>query len=733
MGGTEHAICQIVRNGRIAGLGFAVDGRHVVTCAHVINAALKPEGRELREPSPPSAEFEFGVHFPIGPAGSGADLTATLAPDGWLPRDQSRFEADDVALLQLSGEVPGGVPIPRSSAAARSTAQLWGPAAGRPEGVHTTGELLGEVTGGRLQVNVDGHGFQVRRGFSGGPVWHRETGAILGMLAACGEGDIDAYLLPVETISKVWQLWREPVSASPADSRFSVRPTWRWAAALTRELAESLRACPSMEDVRFRESLMRRMGEQLGMLGPFVDGSDSDVYAIARACEAYEEQGMALAVLVAAMKDLHPNCDALARLEGCDAALKGLTALGMDQLAPVIDAIASMSPEYGYADFHELARQAFGKPVPLLRGAMDLPGVVHRLNGARENAPGRAPVIVRFLALLADSLEGDDRFRLEAEVENIGDELGISLGDIHADLADSASQAPDRRILQIIVEEISAPGPQARYAIDATVFDVLPGRRQRIASWKFDRNCSLQEIDDSGARFLRLAGGLGRAVGIRADVMVEFVLPGSLLDHPVERWGLDEDGYWIGYRFPVVVRSQDRQKYKSSYKLWLEKWEILVSEDGRPIGERIGWLHYGNVAVPEHAVTAGRIIHLTGRHNIVPWLTRPENCFTAGLALTFPYRHEDDICRRGVQDAIREGIPLLVWCRDDSDANDLERLLEKVKLRDLGETVRRWRRLTADSEDSVDGAMRDIVLLLDDPADAGDPSRHSFKAPQHGR
>ena len=148
----------------------------------------------------------------------------------------------------------------------------------------------------------------MRRGFSGGPVWHRETpGAILGMLAACGEGDTDAYLLPVETISKVWPRWRERLSGSLTGSSLDDRPARPWTAALTRELAESLLACPSMDDVRFRDCLMRRMGEQLGMPGPFADGSHDDVYAIVRTCEAHEEQGTALAALAAAMKDLHPE------------------------------------------------------------------------------------------------------------------------------------------------------------------------------------------------------------------------------------------------------------------------------------------------------------------------------------------------------------------------------------------------------------------------------------------
>ena len=513
----------------------------------------------------------------------------------------------------------------------------------------------------------------------------------------------------------------------------SARP---WTAAFTSELAVSLIACPSMDDPQSRSLFLKRVGERLQMPGPFMVENHSvprdHIYAIVYACKDYKEPGAAVTALAAAMEDLHPDSRALARLHECDAALRGLTALSTDQLVSVLNVIADLAGKYGYADAYELARRAsFGQILPL-RGTEDLPGIVRRLNGAREIMPARAPLVVRFLAVLANSLEGNDRSRLGTELERIADELGLSPGYIRIDSLESVHRAPERTVLQIRIIDVSPLGSPSRYAIDAAVFDLFPGRRERIGSWRFDSDCSSQGIDDAGRRFLERANGLSSAAGTGADTTVEFILPWSLLSHPVERWGLDEEGYWIGYRFPVVVRSLDRQHNMWYFEPWLKRWEMLVSDDdGRSIGERIGWLHYGNTVVPEHAGNAGRIIHLTGGRDLTRWLARAENRSTAALGLTFPYRPDDPVCLNGIKDAIRQGIPLLVWCRENSDASKLERLLETVQLRDLRDTVRRWRCLTADGQASARDGLHDIVLLLDDPGDISNPFDRHFVSPHY--
>jgi WD40 repeat protein len=228
--GVEYAICRLSRNGRPLGLGFAVDRQHVVTCAHVVNKAHDGDEslphRGLEQADFPDTGVTLEVEFAIGrysvndpePMTSRTPLIGSLVPSGWLPSDPERFAANDVAVLTLSGPVPFFVPAvsarrPRS----RDEVQVFGPAAGRMDGVHVAGEVLGEVGNGRIQVNVNGEGFRVRPGFSGGPVWLRDSGQVLGVLVACGRGDAaaDAYLLDAQKIGQAWPAWADADPEGP--------------------------------------------------------------------------------------------------------------------------------------------------------------------------------------------------------------------------------------------------------------------------------------------------------------------------------------------------------------------------------------------------------------------------------------------------------------------------------------------------------------------------------------
>lgn len=217
----EYAICKLSRNGRAVGLGFAVDREHVVTCAHVVNKAHQKDeslfARELAQADFPDTGVTLAVEFVIGSywaTASGSDrvaLTASLTSDGWLPSDPARFAADDIAVLRLSDPVPSFVPEVRARRPRSGDAvQVFGPVAGRTDGGHVVGEVIGEVGGGRVQINADGEGFRIRPGFSGGPVWRRDSGEIVGMLVACGTGEtaVDAYILDVACIGRVWNTWR---------------------------------------------------------------------------------------------------------------------------------------------------------------------------------------------------------------------------------------------------------------------------------------------------------------------------------------------------------------------------------------------------------------------------------------------------------------------------------------------------------------------------------------------
>ncbi len=184
------------------GLGALVTGRHIVTCAHVVNAALGLDARAQGQPTGTVA-----LDFPLaGPGGSPA-LRATV--ERWLPPPREGVTGDDVAGLALVGEVaPAGnaaarlaVDAPRPGRAVR----VFGYPAGRPDGGWVEAAIRGPVGSGRLQLDSDS-ALRVQRGFSGSPVFDDAIGRVVGLvaLAPAGASDRDSYAIGVDRLRLAW-------------------------------------------------------------------------------------------------------------------------------------------------------------------------------------------------------------------------------------------------------------------------------------------------------------------------------------------------------------------------------------------------------------------------------------------------------------------------------------------------------------------------------------------------
>src|SRR5262249_28188032 len=94
----ERGIAQVRtdRSRRPVGLAFAVGPHHLVTCAHVVNAAI---GREKRDASKPDCVLL--LDFPFGGTAEGTVRLATIA--GWRPDTGRDIGAhDDLAVLKVT-------------------------------------------------------------------------------------------------------------------------------------------------------------------------------------------------------------------------------------------------------------------------------------------------------------------------------------------------------------------------------------------------------------------------------------------------------------------------------------------------------------------------------------------------------------------------------------------------------------------------------------------------------
>src|SRR6266568_4488904 len=185
-----NSIVRIVSNRRI-GTGFVVtDDGLIATCAHVLGT------------SRPEKAF---VVF----QGDAVQREATVLAESWRAVD-----AEDVALLRVSGTLPTGVqPLPFGSS--RGTeghplVTLGYPDAGEVEGVRGTGTILGYGAKTRAgQPLLQLRSSEITEGFSGAPVWDEVRRRVVGMVVIAAQTDPlgklgeTAFATPTETLRAI--------------------------------------------------------------------------------------------------------------------------------------------------------------------------------------------------------------------------------------------------------------------------------------------------------------------------------------------------------------------------------------------------------------------------------------------------------------------------------------------------------------------------------------------------
>ena len=200
--GIDGAIVRIWNKNLVVGAGFLVDEGHIMTCAHVLDAAV---GRPRNTPEHPE-EF-VAVDFPLVDKLRGRKLACQVSASAWTP-----LKADgtgDMAVLELDSPASDGTCTVTLGSA---TGDLWGEECRTfgfpndlPNGASAEGEFRMRQGNGWLQVDASRDTqYFVEPGFSGAPAWD-EHNRVIGMVitADLTPGVRSAFVIPVETLLEV--------------------------------------------------------------------------------------------------------------------------------------------------------------------------------------------------------------------------------------------------------------------------------------------------------------------------------------------------------------------------------------------------------------------------------------------------------------------------------------------------------------------------------------------------
>lgn len=180
----------------IVGTGFTLTERHVVTCAHVVNAAL---GRDHVTTVPPTEQALLTLSF-LNSRHTELHRELVAKVVKWIPQERGFFDLDDIAILELIDTpkplaIPKLVQLTEHDYFSQRPFQAFG--FNISEGSWADGRIGGLTATDTIQLNMER---PIEEGFSGAPVWDNERRGVTGMLVTMRAELKTAYMIPMSHI-----------------------------------------------------------------------------------------------------------------------------------------------------------------------------------------------------------------------------------------------------------------------------------------------------------------------------------------------------------------------------------------------------------------------------------------------------------------------------------------------------------------------------------------------------
>ncbi|MGW1956286.1 VMAP-C domain-containing protein [Streptomyces sp. NPDC001920] len=499
-----------------------------------------------------------------------------------------------------------------------------------------------------------------------------------------------------------------------------------------RQLVEILLATDGLHQLGVRQELLLITGGHMGLdhAMPVPESSEprTHVRAIVRAARRTGK----LRELRDALLELRPDDIGAAWFNlAATALIRPDGPVPGDLMLRLVEELRAHAYDFGQAAAIRYvgARRTAGRPLDC---GPALPQVLFRLYDAREPVSASVPDprradLLGFLRLLDAEPGRSDRLGALIAAAPRGGH------DDHCPPGDGLRSTGERQVvIQIRVEEEDAPSDlpytQRRYSLRGFHYEGVTGDKPAFhCSWPSPGPFTGDELQAHGHAFLA-AWRAQEQADWDVNRRVEFLLPDSLLGHPVELWPSGSSGRPLSRRCQVVVRSLRRYKDDFLHEEWRRRWAALDRDC--PPGdalERIGWMSpdatgtqaCGDGDCPDVTWDCPdskyQPLRLTDPSDVEDWLRLHTDL--ACLGLGSPYDPEDPLIRDAVLDALLEdGIPVMVWRRD---AGDPAALLDELRdgrpptqLAELPDSVLEVRKRKRHDPASVG---KQITLLWDDP------------------
>ncbi|GAB3005477.1 hypothetical protein GCM10023080_083890 [Streptomyces pseudoechinosporeus] len=518
--------------GHTRGAGVLVAPNHILTCAHVVAAALgapasgdRPRGQVL-------------VQLPALPS----DRRAEVVPSGWMPlREDGHGNLALLHLVEAAEDAPRTLPWERPDTGARvhvrlspeSPAQRW-------TGVVRHSPEPGSAEWARLEFTGTAPG----PGGSGAPVWDSESGRVVGILvgsAAHGGDPAVGWMVSVAEAMNLMpvtgvQLFGRP---EPRANRLTVRELG--------ELVEALLAMPL--DPLELKLLMSDLAARNPAVADTVTRHPTlrlQAVALVRACAQWPD---GLRSLVTTLYMLMPGIPELEAFAGLVERMTAEPLLLPSERRQLHQLLASASVSTRPPDTTMRAEDLLDRAADLEDAAV---------------LPGKPPALMEFVSEIAALAEPP-----------VGDALRLWLQQTAARLGPYMLPVPPTRssgppwVLKFVLEE--AAWDRTRFELSVWLLRGTDGEALPLPG--SSEPLSLATVQALVRETLNKV--VQRHTLHAAQLRIEFELPRQHLELPVERWptGTRPHSPVLGTLYPVTVRTRH---HSAASEERMTRWQELI-------------------------------------------------------------------------------------------------------------------------------------------------------------